>query len=493
MLKYSMSSDDRRNLRTFLADVVAADGVVSIDNHLSPELEVPEVLWEYEGARPTPIVWFDDIEDLTRSSAAFPVVANVFGDREWCANALNSSIEDVGIDYHEMEQQGNQREPIVEADGAPVQDIVESDDPDLRRFPLVTHHEDDAGPYITAGVCVLPPPPGSDWGYNAATLRLEYRDPDELGLFMIPGRHSASYFEAYEEAGENMPIAIVIGHHPTFHFGSQTLHSIDVDEYSVVGGVRNSPLRVTPSTTWDENVLIPADAEIVIEGEVVAGEQITEGPFGEYTGYYGAQSDDRHKIRVEAIEHRSDAIYHDIFAGHADHLNLGGIPIEGRIYESVKETISTVENVYLPPSGNCRQHCYVQIDKRKRGQGKNAIVAALAPYDLVKHVIVVDDDVDIFDDRDILWAIATRSQWDEDLIVESGFSSITLDPSAEDYEVTARGGIDATQELDAEYPDRLSPKGFDVTAAVDSATKLDSLPPQYADADWSPEKGATND
>jgi 2,5-furandicarboxylate decarboxylase 1 len=324
-------------------------------------------------------------------------------------------------------------------------------------------------------VCILPPPPGTDWGYNAATVRLEYRDDREFGMFMIPGRHSATYFDAYEERGEDMPIAIVIGHHPTFHFGAQTLHSIDVDEYDVIGGMRGDPLPVTESVTWGDDLLIPADAEFVIEGAVRAGERIVEGPFGEYAGYYGAQGDDRHRVTVRAITHRSDAIYHDIFGGHPDHLNLGGIPIEGRIFDSVKETISSVENVYLPPSGNCRQHCYVKIDKTKPGQGKNAILAALAPYDLVKHVVVVDSDVDIFDDRDILWAIATRSQWDEDLIAESGFSSITLDPSAEDYQITARGGIDATMEHDADYPDRLEPAGTNVEAALASASPVSTF------------------
>lgn len=218
---------------------------------------------------------------------------------------------------------------------------------------------------------------------------------------MISGRHTATYFEEYETRSENMPIAVVMGHHPTFHFGSQTLHAIDVNEYYVIGGLSETSLRVTESTTWGEDLLIPADAEIIIEGEVVAGERVEEGPFGEYAGYYGDQSDDRNRIDVQAINRREDAVYHDIFAGHPDHLNLGGIPIEGRIFESVKETISTVRNVHLPPSGNCRQHCYVQIEKKKPGQGKNAIFAALAPYDLVKHVVVVDEDVDLFDERDV--------------------------------------------------------------------------------------------
>lgn len=470
-----------RNLRTFLAKIAHQDGLKTVPERLSPNLELSEVLWKLEEDGDTSAVWFDKVDDLTSEPSDIPVVANLFTDRRWCALALNSTVEEVGREYHNREQRSRQIEPKhVPTDDAPVHESISTgSDIDLSRFPIVMHHEEDAGPYLTAGVCVFPSPPGKDWGYNAATLRLEYRGSDEFGLFMIPGRHSASYFEAYEEAGENMPMAIVLGHHPTFHLGSQTLHAIDVDEYKVVGGVRESPLPLTASETWDDDVLIPADAEIVIEGEVVAGERISEGPFGEYTRYYGEEDDGRHRVKVTAINHREDAIFHDIFAGHADHLNLGGIPIEGRIYESVKETISTVENVHLPPSGNCRQHCYVSIDKRKRGQGKNAILAALAPYDLVKHVVVVDDDVNIFDDQDVLWAIATRSQWDDDLITEGGFSSVTLDPSADHYEVTARGGIDATMALNDEYPERLETADIDVTAAVDSIERLDGLPDGY--------------
>lgn len=476
-----MQAHAARSLRTFLSDVAAAGGLSRIDDRVSPALELPEVLWDFEERGVTDAIWFDDVEDLNGEPSSFPVVSNLFADREWCALALNSTVEDVGLKYHAREQRSNLVEPErVAAAEAPVRDSTTTgDDVDLSRFPMVTHHEEDAGPYLTAGVCIVPEPPGKDWGYNAATLRLEYRGDNEFGLFMIPGRHSASYFEAYEEAGENMPIAVVLGHHPTFHLGCQTLHAIDVDEYEVVGGVREAPLSLTPSATWDEDVLIPANAEVVIEGEVVADERITEGPFGEYTRYYGDAADDRHRVTVEAVNHRSDAIFHDIFAGHPDHLNLGGIPIEGRIYESVKETISTVENVYLPPTGNCRQHCYVSIDKRKSGQGKNAILAALAPYDLVKHVIVVDDDVDVFNERDVLWAVATRSQWDDDLVVQGGFSSVTLDPSADDYEVTARGGIDATMGLDEDYPPRLEQAGLDVADAVASRRQLDSIPDEY--------------
>lgn len=470
-----------RNLRTFLKEVGDAGGLKMVDDRVSPNLELPEVLWDLERAGDSSVVWFDAVEDQQEDLSDIPVVANLFGDRRWCAFALDSTIEEVGLEYYRREQRTRQIEPVrVEPEDAPVRaSTTSSDDVDMSRLPIVTHHEGDAGPYVTAGVCVIPPPPGMDWGYNAATLRLEYRGPDEFALFMIPGRHSESYFEVYEETGENMPIGIVLGHDPTFHFGAQTLHAIDVDEYEVGGGVRESPLPLTPSATWGNDVWIPADAEIVLEGEVVAGERIHEGPFGEYTGYYGAAADERYRVTVRAVDRRDDAIYHDIFSGHPDHLNLGGIPIEGRIYESVKAAISTVENVYLPPSGNCRQHCYVSIDKRKRGQGKNAIVAALAPYDLVKHVIVVDDDVNVFDDRDVLWAVATRSQWDEDLVVEGGFSSVTLDPSADNYEVTARGGIDATMGVDEEYPDRLDDAGIDVESAVSTLQRLEELPDEY--------------
>ncbi|MGQ3414420.1 UbiD family decarboxylase [Natrinema versiforme] len=469
---------DNSNLRTFLSEIAQSEGLTEITNPISPDLAVTEVLWSFEQAHEKPAVWFDSVNAIDGTEAEYPVVTNLFADRKRCAQALNSTVRDVGLEYYERERQQRQIKPQrTESATAPVKDhVVTGQNCDLSTLPIITHHEGDAGPYITAGVCIVPSPPDKDWGYNAATIRLEYRGPRELGLFMIPGRHTASYFEAYEENDEDMPIAIVLGHHPTFHFGAQTLHSIDIDEYNVIGGMRKSALPVVESATLGDDLLIPADAEIVLEGEVQAGDRIEEGPFGEYAGYYGDQAADRHKVRVSGMNCRSDAIFHDIFAGHPDHLNLGGIPIEGRIYDSVKETVSSVENVYLPPSGNCRQHCYVKIDKKKPGQGRNAILAALAPYDLVKHVIIVDSDVNLFDDRDILWAIATRSQWDKDLIAEGGFSSITLDPSAENYEITARGGIDATMELDEEYPDRLESAGIDVEEFLDSATKTLDMP-----------------
>lgn len=468
-----MAADDSpTNLRSFLSQVAAGGGLTRVPERVSPDLELTEVLWEFEDAGNSDAVLFDQVDAVDGSPSDVPVAVNLFADRRWCAAALDASVEDAGIVYHEREQQSKLLAPErVDRGEAPVAERVETGaDVDLSQFPIVTHHEADAGPYLTAGVCIVPSPPGEDWGVNAATLRLQYRGPDEFGLFMVPGRHTDTYFQAYEERGEDMPMAVVLGHHPTFHFGCQTLHAIDVDEYEVVGGVRESPLPLTEAATLAD-VPIPADAEIVVEGNVKAGERVQEGPFGEYMGYYGEASDDHHLLEVSAVNRREDAIFHDIMPGHADHQNIGAIPLEGRIYDSVKGAVSSVEAVHLPISGNGRNHCYVSIDKREPGQGKRALLAALAPYNLVKHVVVVDDDVDIFDDSEVWWAISSRTQWDEDVVIESGLDAVALDPSGRDRQTVARGGIDATMSAEKDYPLRLERTGLDVADAVDGAQR----------------------
>ena len=158
-------------------------------------------------------------------------------------------------------------------------------------------------------------------------------------------------------------------------------------------------------------------------------------------------------MEVQAITYRRDAIYHDIHLGARDQDHLGGIPLEGSVYRAVKQTVPTVKNVHLPSSACSRFHAYVQIKKTAAGQGREAIVAALGVDRRVKHIVVVDEDIDIFDDAEVLWAIATRSRWDRDLVVIPNMVSTTRDPTAyagspgdlsyHSYTV-AKGGIDAT-------------------------------------------------
>jgi 2,5-furandicarboxylate decarboxylase 1 len=227
------------------------------------------------------------------------------------------------------------------------------------------------------------------------------------------------------------------------------------------------PLELTPSETWGKEIMVPAQAEIVIEAEMSISELEIEAPFGEYTGYYGGQRLNP-PAEVKAITRRKNAFYLDVMPGHADHILLDAPMVEAHLFNRIKAVVPGVTGVHMPVSGTARLHAYVQLKKSSEGEPKTVIATALSADYHVKHVIVVDEDVDIFDDEQVLWAVATRSQWDKDLVVIPGMMGTGLDPSANDI-VTAKGGIDATMPVDR----RSFPKKIRIPEAVRSRIRLE--------------------
>jgi 2,5-furandicarboxylate decarboxylase 1 len=319
--------------------------------------------------------------------------------------------------------------------------VLRGEEVDLFDLPILVHHEMDIGAYITAGDAWTKDPDTGD--VNGAMIRIWVREPRKLLFSWAPVRHTNYYYQKYAARNMPMPLAIVIGHHPAFYMGAQT--KVLGAELGAIGAMLGEPLQLTPSETWGDKFLVPATAEIVIEAEVSPSAREIEAPFGEYTGYYGGQ-----KLgyvgEVKAITRRRNAVYHDVFAGHRDHLIMDGPNIEATVLAKLKEVAPTVTNVYLAPSGTCRFHAYVQLKKTDDAEPASIIATALTADFRIKHVWVVDDDVDIYDDEQILWAMATRFQGDKDIIVIKDMLGSTLDPSVE--EVTskvAKVGFDCTR------------------------------------------------
>jgi 2,5-furandicarboxylate decarboxylase 1 len=192
---------------------------------------------------------------------------------------------------------------------------------------------------------------------------------------------------------------------------------------------------------------VPANAEIVLEGRLLAGERAPEGPFGEFPQYYG-ERDDRHVIGIDLITHRNNPIFHTIVGGGLEHLLLGCIPREATILQSIQRNFPNVANVTLARGGVCRYHLYVQMDPRSAGEAKNVIMAAFASHYDVKQVIVVDMDVNIYEPREVEWAVATRFQASTDLVIVNNSQGSKLDPST-DNGVGSKMGLDATKPVDA--------------------------------------------
>jgi len=419
--------------------------VVHVTEPVDPaQFEVTAVLQHLETRGKVPLVVFDRPNDVLGEPSPFPIVANAFATRERCALALGLRAGDAGlalsVEYARREQLRIAPE-VVAPEGAPVREVVRSgDEVDLRRLPVVRQHEMDGGPYLDMA-CVLRD--RESGAYNTAFLRNQLKGARKLGLHMSP-RHSLRIQRAYEERGEPTPIAIVLGHHPAFYIGALNVLPFGVDDHHVIGAMLERPLRLTPSVTWGDRFLIPADAEIVVEGVIPPGVREVEGPFGEFPGTYGPQRV-RWTIDVTAVSHRRDAVFQAVFSGHPDTWVLGAFPKEGHLYGRIKGQVPGVKAVHLPTSAVGRFHCYISLDEHAPGDAKRAALIALGEVDFIKHVVVVDGDIDVFRERDVLWAIATRVQADEDVDILRKVKGSQLDPSQPDDGMGAKMIVDATK------------------------------------------------
>lgn len=431
----------------------AAPGGYAVEGErtFDPSLQVSAYVAHLEKQGRYPVLRLDRARALSGELSAFPLVTNLFASRESIAAALGLSPRHAGMELaiEYQRRAGGEIDPVVvgRAD-APCKEVVAP--LDLQQFPILTHHLADRGPYLTMAGVARDPDTGV---YNCSFHRAMYLDASHVTLFMEK-RHLWDYYNRCMAQGRPMPVAYVLGHHPAYYLGSCALTGIDADEYRTIGGMLGEPLRLVPSETFGSDLLVPADAEIILEGQILPGEMADEGPFGDYTGYY-SPADRAPIMEVTAITHRHNALFVDVFVGHRDHALLGAVPKEGGIFDRVRQIVPGVRAVTLPQSGTGRLHCYIAIDKRVEGEARLAGMAALTASELIKHVIVVDDDIDVFDDREVLWAVATRVQADRDVEILRGVKGSRLDPSAPDPDYAAKMIIDATRSIGMSFPERL--------------------------------------
>lgn len=375
-----------------------------------------------------------------------PVISGILSARSWVAEAMGVSESELLTRYRSAAEQPTPwRE--VDRSQAPVQ-AVEHRDVDVRALlPVPTHSEHDSGPYITAGL-VIARNPGTG-AQNVSINRIQVNSPDRLVALILP-RHLHAFHQAAEARGEALPVAVVIGVDPLTLLASQAIVPIDHDELEIAGALHGAPLDVVKCLSND--VRVPAHAEIVIEGRILPQERESEGPFGEFPKYYSAQAE-REVIQVDRITHREKPLYHTIVPAEMEHLLLGGIAREATLLGHLQRSFPSVVDVHLAVGGVCRYHLYVRIRKTREGEPKNVIMAALGAHYDIKHVIVVDEDVNVHDPQDVEWAVATRFQADRDLVVVEGALGSQLDPSTtlnEGQGISAKMGLDATRPLQFE-------------------------------------------
>ena len=264
----------------------------------------------------------------------------------------------------------------------PVKEVVRrGKDVDLGTLPQIVHHQGDAGPYVTAAISFAKDPASETW--NCAYNRLMLQGRDTTSIHLTLGKHLWEFSKIAEARGEPLPVAFAIGVHPAIALGALAIGSIDEDERAIMGALLGEPLELVKCETSD--VLVPAHAELVLEGEILPAARVAEGPFGEFTGYSLGERQ-REIVRYTAITHRRDAMFQDITVAHLDHMLLSTIPMEANLYRAVRAMVPSIKAVRVPGPFTC----YVSIEQRLPGQAKNAIMAVLGADLYMKRVVVVD-------------------------------------------------------------------------------------------------------
>lgn len=423
---------ERYRLRAFVEALVDAGECTVVDR----PVDLIDVGAHLDGAKTA--VWF-------RNGGGSELVGNVMGSRRRLALALGS--EEHAISALMQRRLQHPVAPVeVSSSQAPVQQIVRTGaDADFLTLPVHLQHGLDGAPYISASIDYVVDP-ATGWT-NVGCRRLMLRTPATAGIDLNAPSDLRAIYAAAVARGEVLPVAFTVGSHPRDFLGAMAA-AAPCDELGLLGALREAPVPIVKGVTVD--VRVPADAEIVLEGYLDArGLVEPEGPYGEYIGYYGAMK--RNPVfHLTAITMRRDALFQTVtiggrWVGRTDTAQLGSIKTEAMVWEIARHAIREPLAVYAPASCGGMYNVRLAMRQRYPGEARNAIAAVFASAADVKHAFVVDDDVDVFDEEQMDWALGTRFQADRDLVVASGFRAVPLDPSLDGSRVGAKAGFDLTK------------------------------------------------
>ena len=449
-----------KDLRQFLQVAKAAgpEFYVEAKKPLKPELEKDVLQFKLYQAGRAPVIYCPKIR-----GSKLPLVSNLFGSYELLGLALGldpqkATKSDI---FHAYRMKKDERKPVkvIPASKAPVKEVIlRGDDADLGLLPINLHAELNCGKYISVGQMVCKDP---DTGIpNVGIYRHHVKGKDKLGVMLVPDHHAAYIARRYAELGKTMEVAIFLGHHPAVALGSLYKGPMGVNELEIAGGLLGEPLEVIPAETVD--LPVPAHAEIVIEGTLDPRNMVTDGPFSEWEGYYGIELK-CYLIQVKCITMRKDAIYHDLAPSQREHNFATALNQSCAVYDAVKAVVPTIKDVYLPYSGRCNIIGYVSIAKRVPGESNRAALAAVNSVSCLKIVVVVDEDIDVYNEEEVIWAIATRTTPDTDITILPRLLGDPLSPTSYDELRQKRGvmitkmTIDATKPINLPFPTRVAP------------------------------------
>jgi len=415
------------SLREFLKEMENAKEVLHVKDSLSTKFEIPFIMKSFDNQGP--VLMFENVRDYETK-----VVANICGTRERICAAL--SVDQNGLYRRLTEAWRSPKKPKIVKDGA----VKEVSEDDLRKIPILTHFEGDAGPYVTSAVVYARSIDGKV--ENASVHRLQVLDKKRLAIRLVP-RHLFKLWQMAKESGKDLEVSISIGVHPAVMLAASSPVPFGVNEFEVANALMDGGLRLVKCENVD--AYAPAEAELVLEGKISATKEVVEGPLVDITGTYDIQRK-QPVVEVLGVMHREGYVYQALLPSGAEHRLLMGLPHEVLIWEAVSRVVPKVCAVNLSVGGGGWLHAIISIEKQLDGDSKNALLAAFAAHPSLKHAVVVDSDINVFDASDVEWAIATRFQASEDLIVINSVRGSTLDSSADqETGLTSKIGVDATR------------------------------------------------
>ncbi|MFX0083060.1 MAG: UbiD family decarboxylase [Candidatus Hodarchaeota archaeon] len=409
--------------REYIGKIDKEGILMKVDVEVSKKLEISGILKEIE---PNPVI-FNNVKE-----SEYRVVGNVFCTKNVIASYFGVTPADLIPMLSKAIAERSEPEIVS---NAPCQEVIESS-VDLDKIPILFHCEKDGGNYISSAVVVTRDP---DYGQNLDFHRAMQYSKDKFATRIVKGRH---FYKFLEKNGE-VEVAFCVGNTPNILIAGATSVDIGVDELTIANALE--PIKLVKANSVD--LIIPAEAEFVLEGRVYFEERHVEGPFVDLTETYDVIREEP-IFEVKKITHRKDAIWQALLPGALEHKILMGMPREPTIFNKVNEAGVKCLDVNISPGGSSWLHAIVQIDKKSEEDGRKAIEGTFAGHTSCKHAFIVDKDINIYDPLSVEWAMATRFQGDTKMIIKDKEPGSSLDPSAEPgTKMTTKIGFDLTKPL----------------------------------------------
>ena len=441
-----------RDLREFLTLLEEKGELLKTKKPVDVKFEISAYIRKTSDQR-GPALLFENVKNSN-----MPALGGMFATRERAFLALETSPQDY---VHKFNNALERLVPPKLVSSGPCKDVILTGNKvDLTQLPIPIFSERDPAPFITLGLCISRDPKSG--GKNTSIYRLQVKGKNQLGIM---AQHLVRQLIEAESIGKGLPIAIAIGTDPVLPLATQWMAPYGTDELALAGALRGEPVEVVKAETVDLEV--PASAEIIIEGTVLPNVRDIEGPFGEVSGYY-TPSNPKPIIEVSAITHRKNPIYQAALTGMPTTENhiLKQLPLEATFYWSLKKEFPGVTAVHFPAAGTVGMICVIAMKQAYECEARN-VIATMMGSRRNKITIVVDDDVDIYDMEKVLWAIATRTQADEDVVVFPRLVATAMDPSVNKLRVGSSLGIDATKPFGKPFPEMVKVPGADTVSLDD--------------------------